>query len=128
MKNAPTDGRTHWTASSWLPLVYEDVVRAPDTYGVVVIGNSRRDSILVTHGAIRQEVWRLLNDPRSKANDASFYRYIETMVDRRAEHLAKIALRELTRTAPFPVHWKDFPEPPPASVPSSESARTFLGP
>lgn len=118
----------HWTASPWRPLVYEDVVHAPDTYGVVVIGNSQRESILVTYGAIRQEAWRLLNDPRSKANDAAFYRYIETMVDRRAEHLARVALKELERTAPSPVHWKDFPVPPPRPVPPSEPPRSAGGP
>lgn len=117
----------HWTASPWRPLVYEDVVRAPDTYGVVVIGNSRQESILVTHGDIRQEVWRLFNDPRSKANDAAFYRYIETMVDRRAERLARVALRELKRTTPSPVHWKDFPVPPP-SVSSLDSSGGLRGP
>lgn len=98
-----------WTASAWRPLVYEDIIRAPDTYGVVLLGNSRQEFLLVTHGSIRQESWRLFNDPRSKAHDATCYRFVEAMTDRKAEHLARMALRELKRTTAKCVHWVDFP-------------------
>ncbi len=109
-----------WTASAWRPLVYEDIVRAPDTYGVVLLGNSRQEFLLVTHGSIRQETWRLFSDPLTKAHDAAFYRFVETMTDRKAEHLARMALRELKRTMAKGVHWMDFPASG-SEVPSPES-------
>ena len=126
MKKPPAEAEIHWTASPWQALVYEDVVRAPETYGVVILGDSRQESILVTHGSIRQEAWRLFSDPRSKANDAAFFRFIETMVDRRAEHLARMALRELKRTTATRVHWMDFAETA-ISVPRSRTTAGHPG-
>ena len=121
MASPQADGERQWSASPWLPLVYAEVVRSPDTYGVVILGDKNRDPILVSHGSIRDEMWRFHRSPRGAANGIGYFRYIETLLEREAELLAVIVRGELTKTVGHPILWKDFPGPPVLDASSTES-------
>lgn len=111
MASPPANGERHWSASSWLPLVYAEVVRAPDTFGVVIVSDAHRDPILVSHGPIRNELWRLHSSPRIAARGAVQFRYIETLLEREAELLAVIVREELAKSVGHEVVWRDLPSP-----------------
>lgn len=112
MASPQAGGERHWSASSWLPLDYPEVVRSPETFGVIILGDSRKDPILVSHGSIRNELWRLHRSPRVAAQGSVQFRYIETLLEHEAELLAVIVREELVKTAGHDVIWKDFPPPP----------------
>lgn len=109
MASPPATGERHWSASSWLPLDYAEVVRSPDTFGVIILGDSHKDPILVSHGSIRNELWRLHRSPRIAAQGPVQFRYIETLLEREAELLAVIVREELVKAAGHEVVWKEFP-------------------
>jgi hypothetical protein len=119
MASPPADGEPAWKASPWLPLVYEEIVRSPDTYGVIILGDKDRDPLLVAHGVIRDELWKLYHSPRSAASPAVSFRYVETVLLREAERLARIIQAELEKTAGHPVVWGDFPGPPSMESPNA---------
>ncbi|HYM39141.1 MAG TPA: hypothetical protein VEY12_03200 [Thermoplasmata archaeon] len=112
MASPPADGAPSWIASPWLPFVYAEVVRSPETYGVVILGDKDRDPLLVAHGVIRDEMWKLHHSPRSAASGAVVFRYVETLLQGESERLARIVQSELEKTAGHPVVWGDFPGPP----------------
>jgi hypothetical protein len=112
MASPPATGERHWSASSWLPLDYAEVVRSPDTYGVVILSDSHRDPLLVSHGSIRNELWRLHRSPRIAAQGPVQFRYIETLLEREAELLAVIVHEELKKSAGHDIVWKEFPPSP----------------
>lgn len=112
MASPPADGEPAWKASPWLPFVYAEIVRSPETYGVVILGDKDRDPLLVAYGVIRDEMWKLHHSPRSAASGAAFFRYVETGFQSESERLARIVQGELERTAGHPVVWGDFPGPP----------------
>ncbi len=116
MASPPADGEPAWRASPWFPFVYPEVVRSPEHYGVVILGDKDRDPLLVAHGVIRDEMWKLHHSPASAASGALFFRYVETIHAGQAERLARIVQEELTRTAGHPIEWGDFPSPPPAEI------------
>lgn len=120
MPRTPGDGKVHWAASPWRSLVYEEIVVSPITYGVVILGSAQHEPVLVTHGPIREEAWRLFRDPRSKAHGVLFYRYVETMIDREAERLARVIRQELERTSGRNLDWREFPEAAAPTVPVSD--------
>ncbi len=101
-----------WSASPWCPLTYADVVRSPDTYGVVILGDGHQVPVLVSHGAIREELWRFHRSPRVAASGVGFFRYIETLLQREAELLAVIVHEELSRSEGQSLAWMEFPAPP----------------
>jgi hypothetical protein len=111
MASPPADGERHWSASPWLPFVYAEIVRSPDTYGVVILGDKDRDPHLVAFGVIREELWRVHRSPRSAASGMVYFRYVETLLEGEAGRLASIVLDELTKTAGHPIAWKEFPAP-----------------
>ncbi len=111
MASPPADGGPHWTATPWLPIGDAEIVRSPDTYGVVILGDKDQDPRLVAFGVIREELWRVHRSPRSAASGMVYFRYVETLLEGEAGRLATIILDELTRTAGHPVAWKEFPEP-----------------
>jgi len=111
-------------ASSWEPLGYSTVIHAPDTYGVVVVANSRREPILVTHGVIRDELWRIVNDPLARSHDAAFFRFIVTLVDEKARALAEKMFQEASEGGGTGLRWRYFPSPePPADVPRTSTKK-----
>lgn len=110
----------HWSASPWLALGYAEVVRSPDTYGVVILGDGDREPVLVTHGVIREELWRFHRSPRIAAQGIVHFRYIETLLGREAELLAVIVRDRLVRSTGHDIAWKDFP--PPLTVSTSDPA------
>jgi hypothetical protein len=118
MASPPATGERAWNASPWLPFVYTEVVRSPETYGVVILGDKDRDPLLVTHGVIRDKMWKFHHSPRSAASGALFFRYIETTLQSEAERLAHIVQEELTKLADHPIVWGDFP-----ALLSSDSSR-----
>lgn len=99
------------TASPWQPLIYKDVLHAPDAYGVTVIGNSRQEPVLVTPGVIRDELWRLVNDPLSKVHDAVYFRFYVTVLNTEAQKLADELLRVAGQEDDRRVFWRYFPAP-----------------
>ncbi len=101
--------------------MYEQVVRSPDTYGVVILGDEAGDPLLVTHGSIQAELWRLHRSPRIAAQGVVQFRYIETLLEREAELLAVIVCDELKKTTHHDIAWKDFPPSPIFAVSASES-------
>lgn len=111
MASPPADGERHWSASPWLPFVYAQILRSPDTYGVVIFGDKDRDPRLVAFGVIREELWRIHRSPRSAATGMVYFRYVETLLEGEAGRLATIVLDELIRTAGHPVAWREFPSP-----------------
>ncbi len=119
MASPPPDGEPAWHASPWQPFVYAEVVRSPESYGVVILGDKDRDPLLVAHGVIRDEMWKLHHSPQSAASGALFFRYVETVLEREAERLARIVREELTKTSGHPIVWGDFPSPPAESVPTA---------
>jgi hypothetical protein len=119
MASPQAGGERHWSASSWLPLDYPEVVHSPDTFGVIILGDSRKDPILVSHGSIRNELWRLHRSPRIAAQGPVLFRYIETLLEREAELLAVIVREELAKTTGHGILWKDLP---PSSVVSTSSS------
>ncbi len=116
MASPPADGEPAWRASPWYPFVYAEVARSPECYGVVILGDKDRDPLLVAHGVIRDEMWKLHHSPHSAASGALFFRYVETIHEAQSERLARIVPRELTTTAGHPREWGDFPSPPAAKV------------
>ncbi len=120
MASPPATGDRHWSASSWLPLDYPAVVRSPDTFGVIVLGDLHGDPLLVSHGSIREELWRLHRSPRIAALGPVRFRYIETLLEREAELLAVIVRDELARTAGHDIAWKEFPASPVVTVTPAE--------
>lgn len=116
MASPPASGERQWSASSWLPLAYADVVRSPDTYGVVILGDGHKDPVLVTHGSIREELWRFHRSPRIAAQGVVHFRYVETLLAGDAELLAVIIRDELTRSAGHEIAWRDFPPSPALSM------------
>lgn len=121
MASPQGDGGRHWSASSWLPLVYAEVVRSPDTYGVVILGDGHQDPILVSHGSIREELWRFHRSPRLAAQGASQFRFIETLLEREAELLAVIVRDQLAKSTGHGIAWKDFPPSPALALSPSAS-------
>ncbi len=111
MASPPGDGERHWSASPWLSFVYAEILRSPDTYGVVIFGDKDRDPRLVAFGMIREELWRVHRSPRSAASGMVYFRYVETLLEDDAGRLATIVLGELTRTVGHPVAWREFPAP-----------------
>ncbi len=111
MASPPADGGPHWTATPWLPFVYAEIVRSPDTYGVVILGDKDREPRLVAFGSIRAELWRFHRSPRTAAAGMAFFRYVETLLEPEAGRLAAIVLEELSQTAGHSIAWKDLPEP-----------------
>ncbi len=120
MASPPAAGERHWSASSWLPLGYAEVVRSPETFGVIILGDSHRDPLLVSHGSIREELWRLHRSPRIAAQGAVQFRYIETLLEREAELLAVIVREELVKSTGHDIVWKELPPPPAVSAASSD--------
>lgn len=123
MASPPATGERHWSASSWLPLDYAEVVRTPDTFGVVILGDARKDPLLVSHGSIREELWRLHRSPRIAAQGPVRFRYIETLLEHEAELLAIIVREELVRASGHEVVWKEFPASPVVTMGSVEPGR-----
>lgn len=121
MASPPANGERQWSASPWLPLVYAEVVRSPATFGVVILGDRGQDPILVSHGTIREELWRLHRSPRIAAQGVVQFRYIETLLEREAELLAVIVSEQLKKTADHDIAWKDFPPSPVLSLSTAES-------
>lgn len=109
MASPPANGERAWNASPWLPFVYAEVIRSPETFGVVILGDKDRDPLLVTHGVIRDEMWKFHHSPRSAASGALFFRYVETALEGEAERLAHIVQEELAKLADHPILWGDFP-------------------
>lgn len=121
MASPPAGGERHWSASPWLPFVYAEIVRSPDTYGVVILGDKDRDPRLVAFGVIREELWRIHRSPRAAANGMAYFRYVETLLQGEAARLATIVRDELTKTAGHPLAWKDLPALLTGDTPSPES-------
>ncbi len=111
MASPPTTDERRWSASSWLPLAYAEVVRSPDTFGVVILGDAQNNPLLVGHGSIRDELWRLHRSPRVAALGAVQFRYIETLLEREAELLAVIVRDELVKSTGHPIAWREIPGP-----------------
>ncbi len=121
MASPPGDGERRWSASPWLSLVYAEVVRSPDTYGVLILGDKACDPLLVSHGSIRAELWRFHRSPRLAAQGAVQFRYIETLLEREAELLAVIVCDELKKSTKHDIAWKDFPPSPLVALSAPES-------
>jgi hypothetical protein len=119
MASPPATGERAWNASPWLPFVYTEVVHTPESYGVVILGDKDRDPLLVTHGVIRDEMWKFHHSPRSAANGALFFRYVETTLQSEAERLARIVQEELAKLADHPIVWGDFPALPSSAAPET---------
>lgn len=122
MASPPAGGERHWSASPWLPLVYAEIVRSPDTYGVVILGDKDRDPRLVAFGVIREELWRIHGSPRAAANGMAYFRYVETLFASEAVRLATIVLEELTKTTGHAIAWKELPTLLSGDTPSPEGA------
>ncbi len=88
MSEAAADETRAPPRERWQSLDYENVVRAPDTYGVCVIANSREEPILVADGVIRELLWRLLNDAAARAKGASCFAVHVTLLESDAKNLA----------------------------------------
>ncbi len=121
MASPPGTEERHWSASSWLPLASAEVARSPDTFGVIILGDSRKDPILVSHGPIREELWRLHRSPRIAAQGPVQFRFIETLLEHEAELLAVIVREELVRAAGHEIIWKEFPPSPVLAAASADS-------
>ncbi len=92
------------SSEGWEPLDGAAILRAPDAFGVCEIANSRKERILVFHGAIREQLQRVLLDPLARDHDARFFRIHVTLTDRQAEQLQTDLLRayvELGLPRPF---------------------------
>ncbi len=74
-----------------------------------MIANSRGEPILVTHGVLRQEVWRVLTDPLSKSHDAAFFQAVEASRELDAERLAEEIFLDADARMPGQIHWRFFP-------------------
>jgi hypothetical protein len=127
MASPPATGERHWSASPWLPLDYAEVVRSPDTFGVVILGDSHRDPLLVSHGSIRNELWRLHRNPRIAAQGSVQFRYIETLLEREAELLAVIVRDELAKSAGHDIVWQDLPQSPVVAATPAEPGEHSVG-
>ncbi len=127
MASSPASGERQWSASPWFPLAYAEVARSPDTYGVVILSDARRDPILVGHGSIRDELWRFHRSPRTAAQGAVHFRFIATLLEHEAELLAVIVREELAKTTGHEILWKDFPPSPALTLVGSgtEERRPF---
>ena len=112
MASPPAHRAPAWRASPWHPFVYAQVVQSPETYGVVILADKDRDPLLVSHGMIREEMWKLHHSPRCAASGAVFFRYVETLLEDEAERLARIIRAQLTRISGHPIGWGDFYPPP----------------
>ncbi|HII40325.1 MAG TPA: hypothetical protein HA326_03810 [Thermoplasmata archaeon] len=105
-----------------MPFVYMEIVRSPDTYGVVILADKDRDPRLVAFGVIREELWRMHRSPRSAASGVEFFRYVETILEGEAERLASIVRDELAKASGHAVAWKELPAPLSSPASRSESA------
>lgn len=110
MEHAHTAGRQH-PASPWQPLSYADVLHTPDTFGVAVIGNARQEPLLVAAGVIREELWRLVNDPLARIHGASFFRFYVTLAHQDADVLADTLVRQAEGAEGRRLFWRHFPGP-----------------
>ncbi len=110
MEHAPTASRQH-PASPWQPLSYADVLHTPDTFGVAVIGNASQEPLLVAAGVIREELWRLVNDPLARIHGASFFRFYVTLAHQEADRLADELLRVTESEEGRRLFWRHFPAP-----------------
>ena len=119
MASPPGDVEPAWKASPWLPFVYAEVVRSPETYGVVILGDKDHDPLLVAPGVIRDQIWKLHHSPRSAASGAVVFRYVEPLVPGDADRLGRIVQAELAKTSGHPIEWGDFPGPPPVDLPAA---------
>ena len=77
----------------WHPLDRDHVLTSPDAFGVCEIANSKGERILLVHGVIREELVRVLEDPRAPAHDARTFRAHVVLTDRQARDLAGDILR-----------------------------------
>ncbi len=127
MENPTSDGQRHWTASPWRPLIHPEVLRAPSTVGVVILGDAHASPILVTTGIIQVEARRLFNDTRSAERGATRFRYIEAGNHAAAERLGALVLQELRRIRGDHIAWKEFPAPPPFEAGAVSSASDRIG-
>ncbi len=123
MPSPQGDGDPSWKASPWLPFVYAEVVRSPETYGVVILADKDHDPMLVAHGVIRDEIWKLHHSPRSAASGAVFFRFIETVLETESERLARIVQERLAQVAGHPIVWEDFPSLPASDVPEASLSK-----
>lgn len=96
-------------ASPWQPLDYHDVLHAPDVYGVVLVADRHQEPLLVAAGVIREELWRLANDPLGKFHGATYFRFVITEAQAQALALAE-ALAE-TADGGHRLFWRHFPSP-----------------
>ncbi len=104
----PTSKESRWVATGWIPLDYASAVRAPRSFGAVLIGDGREEPLLVTHGVIREELWRILADPLSQAHEATFFRYVETPLAASAETLAREMFDRWSVLRKSRVRWREF--------------------
>ncbi len=121
MASPQANGERHWSASPWLPLVVAEVARSPGTFGVVILGDRDQEALLVSHGTIRDELWRFHRSPRIAAQGVVLFRYIETHLEREAELLAVIVSEQLKKTSDREIAWKDFPPSPVLTLSAAES-------
>jgi hypothetical protein len=112
MASPPREPERKWSASPWLPLAYADVIHAPDTFGVLILGDRDQEPVLVSHGVIREEAWRFLHSSRSAADRITFFRFVETLMKQEAERLAHIVREELAKNTGHTIAWMDLPAPP----------------
>jgi len=77
----------------WRALDASAIESAPDAFGVAEIADGRKTRILIVHGALRDEVERILQDPQTKAHGARFFRYHVTLTPGQAERLKEEILR-----------------------------------
>ncbi len=111
MASPPADGEAQWAASEWFPLIPAEVARSPETYGVVILGDTHRDPLLVSHGPIREILRRFHRSPRAAAHGAACFKFIETLLEREAELLAVIVRDELVKSTGHPIAWREIPGP-----------------
>jgi len=108
MEGPPPSAGSPQETSAWQPLSHVAAACAPDTYGVVLVADARRELILVTHGVIREEAWRILNDPLAKANGAAYFRYTVTLFDKEAQRAAEEMFRESEGSGKTRLRWRTF--------------------
>ncbi len=87
---------------------------------MIILGDAERDPMLVSHGSIRDELWRLHRSPRIAARGPVQFRYIETLLEREAEMLAVIVRDELAKATGHDIVWREFAPPPAVSASSSK--------
>lgn len=96
-------------ASPWQPLDYYDVLDAPEAYGVVLVADRHQEPLLVAPGVIREELWRLANDPLGKFHGAAYFRFVITEAPPQAQVLAETLAQ--TADGGRRLFWRHFPSP-----------------